>query len=310
MFVAGVLLWSRTLLSSTISYKSKAQEVKTLCQKVNRYDIPPINGIGVTPAFVQYYYDTYCKKNENQPLWNGGFAERAKCYTATLVCGNISNCTTGVACFAGVSNEVKCLYKEVDFNKCVIALKAPKQAAPDYVGHRCTTNCTEDIAIGDCVPGYALRCVCEGTRPRYRDDVKCAPTLKPAQCSYGGSIVTVDSSPYKYETETGRFCIVDSKTNKKIAFHCRVDGKILVQGNAVSDKEGYCTNPAPVQEQGDPLVPNTYCGSKHEYWKANKSGYCIVDYGECTTDKQWICRCDDKGTYNYPTLRNNPSECP
>ena len=306
VIILGTLVINNISKKQT-SYKAKAQELPSYCKSIGLYDLPK-EASGETTWIENAYYDEFCKKNEGNPEWNGAFGEKGKCYTETGLCARIPNCNAK-RCLAFDDIDT-CLYKEVAFNLCVLAKKAPKQAAPDYVEHRCTTNCTEDIAIGDCVPGYALRCVCEGTRPRYRDDAKCAPSPKPAQCLYGGSIVTVDSSPYKYETKTGRFCIVDSKSNKKIAFHCRIDGKNLVQGNAVSDKEGYCTNPAPAQESGDPIVPNTYCGSKHEYWKANKSGWCIVDYGECTADKQWICRCDDAGLYNYPTVRNNPEECP
>ncbi len=304
-------MWSRTLLSLTFSYKSKANEEKTACQKIGKYDMPPADGIGVTPALVQYYYDTYCKKNEDKPLWNGGYAEKAKCYTSTLVCGNINNCAT-VDCFANVSNQTRCLHREVDFNKCVLAFKAPAQAAPDYGGDRCTTTCSGNIAVGACLPGYAKKCVCEGTLALFRDNLDCTPAAPAATCLYGGNILTTDSYPYKYETASGKFCIVDSKTNKKIAFHCRTnDTGIIAQGSAVSDKEGYCINPTAVPIIGDAIVPASLCGSRNDQWKTEKYRCSdIAEYGKCTTDKQWICRCDDAGKYAWPTLRNNPSECP
>lgn len=304
------------MLSLTFSYKSKANEEKTACQKVGKYDIPPADGIGVTPALARYYYDTYCKNNEDKPLWNGGYAEKAKCYTSTLVCGNINNCPL-VDCVANVSNQTRCLYKEVDFNKCVLAFKAPAQAAPDYVGDRCTTTCAGNIAVGACLPGYAKKCVCEGTLALFRDNLDCTPAAPTATCLYGGNILTVDSYPYKYETASGKFCIVDSKTNKKTAFHCRTnDGLTIAQGSALPDKEGYCTNPLPTIAPSEKqfTIPATVCGANHGKWTNDKT-HCdlgkgnYITYGNCTTDKQYICRCDDAGKHTYPTLRNNPSEC-
>lgn len=313
-------MWSRTLLSSTFSYKSKANEEKTACQKVGRYDILPINGIGVTPAFVQYYYDTYCKKNEDKPFWNRAFGDNARCFTATLVCGNISNCSTGIDCFANVSNQTRCLYEAVDFKKCTNAQIAPLIADPSTPAPwgRCMGTCDKGVQIGDCLSGYGKRCVCNGPLPRFKDDENCkteVPTVAAKSCQFGGYTLSLSSSPYYFEDTN--WCIIERTTGKFNGSKCITEDGGSTFTKSVKDRTGVCVNSLPTIASSEKqfTIPKNTCGANHDKWIKDKT-HCdlgkgnYITYGNCTADKQYICRCDDAGKYTYPTLRNNPTECP
>lgn len=356
-----VVWWSVEVKNIKTSYNSRAEISKTACEAVGKYDIAPFEGPNVTPAFVQVYYENYCKKNETNPLWNGGYGEKAKCYTATLICGNNSGCNYS-PCIANISDKTRCLYQEVSFDKCILAQKAPSHAAPEYSGSLCTSSCYGGTQVGQCLAGQARRCicegmvsryiddpscissaptiamgkctetcyggiavglcgfgrrcVCEGTIARFRDDLECktvVPVIAEKPCQYGGGNLSVNSSPYRYDASN--FCIIDVNTGKYNGYICITEdeGKSFIK--STKDSNNICVNPTPTIVPNLPFViPNTVCGANHDKWMKDKAKCSMGNntslvYGTCTTDKQWICRCDDDGKYAYPVLRNKPEEC-
>ncbi len=353
-------MWSVNIRKVNTAINSQARLSKSECEKVGRYDIPPWEGPNITPVFVQKYYDLYCKKNENSPWWNRAYGEKAKCYKAILICGDSIGCNYR-ECISKISSTTKCLNKEVDFKNCIDANKAPVLADPRTPAPwgRCSGPCYNDTQVGDCLTGYAKRCICNGMSAQYKDDPQCAPTPIIAQqckgpcssgtalgdcvkgyalrcqcsgtlakhisapecapapinkpCIYGGNPISGSSSPYSYD-KNNNFCIVETSTGKYIGSRCYTDddGSSFIKSD--KDREGLCINLAPTFAAGTKLftIPTTACGAKHEQLMKDKTK-CefgkdqYVEYGKCIGE--YICRCDDKGKYTYPTLVNSPNEC-
>jgi len=132
------------------------------------------------------------------------------------------------------------------------------------------------------------------------------------------------SVPYHYDANHS-YCIVDESTGQFNGYVCvTTDGGISFT-KAEKDEAGLCINPtivvptAIVAATQTPVpvpfkVPSTACGANNNQWLSGNT-QCqfgkgqFITYGTCTTDKQYICRCDDAGKYPYPVLINDPREC-
>lgn len=102
--------------------RTQVEGLKGYCAKVDGYPLLDANGL---PAKVaeDFYKDPPpagggCAANENDPVWNGYFGSKSKCYTATGMCSLTEN-PTDTGTIIGRDTGKACIYREVGMNKCL-----------------------------------------------------------------------------------------------------------------------------------------------------------------------------------------------
>lgn len=179
----------------------------------------------------------------------------------------------------------------------VIATAQPSETA--CYGQKCGDKRSGYTEIGVCPRGYLLRCECVKNKAKFVADKGCSSNITPAvaKCSYGESVITVSTSPFKY-VDSGNFCIIDSNGNN-VGARCQSYNGFLVNGNAKNDT---INCPKPIIGA---------CISNESKWK-NDTKACkygnnkYLPYGKCLPGN-YKCKCDDKAKYSYPTLQIDTS---
>lgn len=288
IFLGIVLVWSKTIQESPKSYNTRAGEAPTACSKAGLYNIP-VQGLSPTPGFVRNYYETFCKSNEDSPIWDGSIGSSAKCLTATLVCGSKANCND-ISCIMNVSNSIKCLYKEVPIDICKSA-GVVKEEQLQYV----------------CM--YAGEQVTAASTPYYYSDSS-TQTL--------GGVAPVDTT-YKCIKNNGYNvgvrCITDAageiiaNYNMEDKVNCPLSASPVPQVTAIPLLQN---TTAPVQVTDTQVTPpppapqpqKTNCDIKN--FKDYNCGVEGWKVGDCKTDTNGIsriCGCDPNNTWiSYPIL--------